>query len=305
VSKFDKEIAAVAATQHQVITFADVEKAEGNRSHVRTRLASGRWELFSDNVYRLAGVPWTWEAKAFAHVCAAGDGAVASHFCAMRLHGMGFKTAGPELSVPRKRFHRPKGVTVHTSRDLDRCGIVTLAGCIPTTDPARTILDIAGKLKLQATLRNAINRGRRDGHFEWNDLIATLATHARQGRRGIAALREAIAAGYTENEATDTDSELMAFGLFKQYGYPEPVVHHVVRAPDGEKEGEIDLSYPERRIGWEIDGSVHLDPVQKAKDDARDDRLRTIYGWRIRRIWWEIPMYEPRKFIQILKATLA
>jgi hypothetical protein len=40
------------------------------------------------------------------------------------------------------------------------------------------------------------------------------------------------------------------------------------------------------------------------KDEERDDYLRAKFGWRIRRIWWEIPMYEPRKFLQIVKATL-
>lgn len=302
MSDFDRNIAAIAATQHQVITFADVEKAGGGRHHAETRVTAGRWELFADNVYRLAGVPWTYEGKVFATVCAAGPGAVVSHFCAARLHGMGFTKTLPEVSIPRGRYHRPKDLTVHTSSDLDRCEIVMLAGCIPVTDPSRTILDIARKLG-PVKLKSAIEDGRRLELLDWHSLIATAAAHARQGRPGITKLRTQIALGYTENEATDTDSELAAFGLLKQH-FGEPVVHHCIREADGRIAGEIDLSYPDTTTGFEIDGDVHLDPVQKAKDDERDDYLRAKFGWRVRRIWWEIPVKDPAKFIRIVKATL-
>jgi len=52
----------------------------------------------------------------------------------------------------------------------------------------------------------------------------------------------------------------------------------------------MDLPYPGRKLDFEIDGNVHLDPVQKAKDDARDAEVRDVYGWIVRRIWWEIPV---------------
>lgn len=304
MSSFDKKIAAVAAVQHQIITYADVEAAGGGYKHVATRVAAGRWDFFRDNVYRLAGTPWTYEARVFATVCAAGPGAVASYSCAARLHGMGFTKAVPEVSIPRGRFHRPDGLRVHTSSDLDRCTTVLRAGCIPVTDPARTVLDLAGTLKLTTNVSKAIEDGRRADLLGWSDVVTVLATHARQGRRGVTRLREAIACGYTENEATDTDSELMALSLFRQHNLAEPVVHHRIYDADGRIAAEIDLAYPDRRTGYEIDGSVHLDPVQKAKDDDRDDYLRTVYGWRIRRIWWEIPMYQPQKFVRIVTATL-
>ena len=55
---------------------------------------------------------------------------------------------------------------------------------------------------------------------------------------------------------------------------------------------------------FEIDGIVHLDPVQRVKDEARDNELRVRYGWLVRRIWWEIPVYQPREFVRIVKDTL-
>jgi hypothetical protein len=254
-------------------------------------------------VYRIAGVPWTYEARVFAAVNAAGSEAAASFFCAARLHGMGFKRALPELSVPRARFFRPEGITVHTSRDLDRCEIVKVDS-IPVTDAARTLLDICGRLKLPATRRKTTEEARRNGLVDWHDLARCVATHARKGRRGLNNLREVIAAGMSNDEVTDTESELIALSLIREYGLPEPVLQHEIRDTYGEIVASMDFAYLDRKTNIEIDGPVHLRPEVKQKDEARDFVLREYYGWKVRRVWWEIPVYQPRKFVEIMRQTL-
>lgn len=300
----DKALASVALKQHGVIALEDVLGAGGSLHHAKARIASGRWIKVHRGVYRLAGVPWTWHGQVMAAVKAAGPGAAASFFCAARLHGFGFMRAAIEISVPRGHFHRPEGVTVHTSTDLDRCEIVERDG-IPTTDVARSLLDMGGALKYFGTFARTVEQARRLEKVTWHDLVVCLAKHARRGRRGITRLRELIEIGMGNDEVTDTDSELIALSLLREYGFPEPTLQHRIYAEDGRLVAEMDLAYVDRRLDFEIDGSVHLDPIVKAKDDARDAEVRERYGWTVRRIWWEIPVRRPTEFIRIVRHYLS
>lgn len=303
VSDFDATLAALALRQHAVITLDDVIAAGGTKHHANARVAAGRWLKVHRGVYRLAGAPWTWEGQVLAGLKAAGEGAVASHQCAARLHGFGFAKALPEISVPRGNKNRPCGVAVHNSNDLALCDVVTI-DCIPTTDAARTALDVA--LYLNSTLLSkSIEAGRRRKLFDWHDLIVCLVKHAKKGRPGIRRFREAIARGSVNHGITDTDSELVSLALIREHGLPEPTLQHRIYRADGRILAEMDFAYLDKKTNFEIDGPVHLDPAVRAKDDARDDELRTVYGWRVRRIWYEIPLYQPSKFIRIIRDTLA
>jgi hypothetical protein len=302
MSHIDRKLAAIAATQHSLVTLQDVVNAGGDKKYAARRAAAGRWEHVFETVYRIAGVAWTYEAKVLALVLAAGEGAVASHFCAMRLLGLGFRHAPPEISIPRGRNHRPDGYLVHTSTDLDRCNVVRRHG-IPITDPARTLLDVARKLRGTA-LVNAVEEARRHDLATWHDLIACVSTHARRGRAGIRRMREVIAGGVTNDGITDTDSELAALGLLRENGYDEPRLQFRIYEDDGARlVAEMDLAYPLDKVNFEIDGDVHLQDAVRLKDEKRDHMLRTVYGWTIRRIWWTIPVREPDLFLQIVKGA--
>jgi hypothetical protein len=301
VSDLDRRLAAVALDQHSLISLADVRAAGGAKEHAATRVIAGRWEQVHQTVFRIAGVPWTYEAQVLGSVMAAGPGAVASHLCAARLLGLGFTTASPELSIPRGRFHRPQGARVHQSTDLDRCEVEHRHG-IPLTDPARTLLDL-GRYLGPVALRRAVEQARRLDLVTWSDLVHCLVTHARQGRHGIRRFREVLATGMAIDEVTDTDSELLALTLIREHGLPEPSLHHRVRDGDGELLAEIDLAYVPWKAGIEIDGRVHLDPEVRMKDDARDHALRR-QGWTIRRVFSDIPVRHPQQFLQIVRALL-
>jgi hypothetical protein len=304
VVDLDRKLAAVALAHHGIITLADVLEAGGNQDYARSRVDAGRWEQVHRGVYHLAGAPFTYESEVFAAVCAAGKGAVVSQFCAARLHGIGFKRALVELTVPRGRFHRPKGIKVHTSTDLDRCDVVIVAGCIPVTDPDRTLLDMARRLKLKSH-KKAIRDARRLELVDWHSLVITLAKHARRGRPGIKNFREYIVAASAVDGLTETDSEMVAVALLAEAGLPAPSVQHEVRARDGRIVARMDIAYVPNKTNFEIDGPIHKEPEVAAKDDERDHELRTRYGWLVRRIPHTIPLEEPRRFLAIVKETLA
>lgn len=296
----DRTLAALAAQRHSLLTLDDVVAAGGTRSSASVRVKAGRWESPHPGVYRIAGIPWSYEARVMAAVLAGGPGAVASHRCAARLLGIGFAKAEPEISVPRGRNRRRAVADVHESTDLDRCATHLVCG-IPVTDPARTLLDLGRYIGHQA-LERAVEQARRRGLVDWPELIRCLVTHARQGRHGVRRLREVIAAGMARSEVTDTDSELIALAVIREHGLPEPEVHH--RVYDGERlVAELDLAYPDHLVDIEIDGAVHNDPVVRQKDDARDHHLRRL-GWTVRRIWCEVPIDQPAAFIHTVRTLL-
>lgn len=305
MSEIDKTIVATAATQYALLRLSDVEKATGDRDkakhHAARRVKAGLFDDVGHEVYRIAGVPWTYEAEVLRAAFVAGDGAVASHFCAARLYGLGWPHARPELTIPRSRFHRPDGVVVHTSRDLGRCEIWTPSG-IPATEPARVLLDMAGTRLGPHALARTIETARKLDLVTWNDLGRILATHARRGRPGIRKLREVVAAGSVNDGVTETDSELFALSLLRDSGFGEPVLQHRVIDPDGELIASMDFAYLPDLVNFEIDGPVHLQPDVKRKDEARDAACRRR-GWTVRRIWYEIPVHQPYDFMQIVRET--
>jgi hypothetical protein len=297
----DRRLASVAIAQHSLLTLDDVIAAGGSRAHARRRVESGRWELVAPGVYRIAGVPWTYEATVLAAVLAAGPGAVASHRCAARLLGIGFARAEPELSIPRGRNHRRPGVLVHQSTDLDRAAKVRACG-IPVTEPARTVLDLARYIG-PVPLRRAIEQTRRMHGTTWTELIRCLADHARQGRHGVRRLRRVVAAGMSIEEVTDTDSELLGLSILRESALPDPLLHHRVHDDDGDLVAEVDYAWPDRLAALELDGLAHLDPEVRRHDEARDHELRRR-GWTVRRAWGELPVRQPEAFLRLARDLL-
>lgn len=301
---FDKTIAQIATTQYSLITLGNVLEAGGSPVTAKRRVAAGRWDWCSEEVYRIAGVAWCYEARVLALVFGGGDGAAASHLCAGRLLGMGFRNAPPEISIPRGRFHRPRKGVVHTSTDLDRCRLVTPHG-IPTTDPARTLLDVAGLRVGPRSIRRLAESTRRLELVDWHDVASCLAAHARKGRPGISKLRGVVADGGLNNGITDADSELLALSLLREHGFGEPTLQHELRDNEtGELRALMDLAYLDRLVNLEIDGAVHLRPEVRRKDEERDHFARSR-GWTVRRVWWEIPVAQPNLFVSIVRETFA
>jgi hypothetical protein len=280
----DHDLLPTFARQHWLASAADVRTAGGTQGAIDRRLRTGRWELADRGVYRLVGPPPSWRTSLLAPILSAGPRARASHFAAAALHGIpGYPESTPELTIPRGQGQRRPDLKVHTSTDLERSTLVVV-DAIPVTDVARTILDLArtvGDKRLGRTIENA----RRLKATDWDQLISTLARHARRGRPGIRRLRRVIARNAHRDEITDSDFELLVLALLLESGLPEPVLHH--RVTDGERfVAEVDLAYPELRIAIELDGRVHLDEARRELDLPRQNDL-ILCGWIVLRFTWQ------------------
>ncbi len=285
-----------------LLTYEDVLMAGGTSKHIQRRVTSGRWVHVAPRVYLIAGAPFDWTTRQLAAVRSAGDQAVASHLAAARLFGIpGFLTAGIELSVPRGTLKPRRGIRIHQSTDLDRCSTVIRDG-IPVTDPARTLLDL-GRYVGVGRLARATEFLRREAHTDWDELIETLAHHARRGRHGVRRLRTVILREAHRTEITDSQLELLLLSLIREAGLPEPVLHYRV-THDGRFVAEVDFAYPELRIAIECDGAVHLDDQVWERDLPRQNDL-VLIGWTVLRFSYRRLRERPDAVIAEIRAALA
>ena len=115
---------------------------------------------------------------------------------------------------------------VHTSTDLDRCRCVAIEG-IPTTDVARTLLDLGRRVGDRRLLR-AIEWSRREGTVDWPALIATLARHARVVALASDASDASSLRTSNETRSPTPTSSCSCLALLAEAGLPTPELHHRV-----------------------------------------------------------------------------
>lgn len=290
------------AAQHWLISRNQATEAGATERQIDHRLHTGVWDVADVGVYHLSGAPRPWEARALAPILAVGPGAVASHLCAARLHGMpGFGKSGPEITIERGLGARRPTLRVHTSTDLDRTSPVVRSG-VPVTDIERTLLDI-GRYVGDRRLLRAIEWSRRERDTEWATLISVLHRHARRGRPGIARLRRLIATHAHRDEVTDSDLELLFLTLLAEHGLPEPVLHF--RVTDGSRfVAEVDAAYPEDKIAIELDGSHHLHDKVRERDLPRQNDL-VLVGWTVLRFTWARIAARPELVVAEVRTALA
>jgi hypothetical protein len=303
VASVDETIAGLARGQHSVFSGAQALAQGATRKALRHRVAVGRLTRIDHDIFHVAGAPLTWESKVVAVLLAAGPDAVASHRCAAALWGIeGFTRGTPELTVPRGQRFRRSSARVHESTDLDRCGR-RVRDHIAVTDPARTLLDLGRKMS-DTKLLAAIESARRLKLTSWNELIASLAKHARRGRPGIRRMRRVIAANVHREEITDSAFELLVLALLVEHGLPEPVVHHILFGPDGRALAEIDLAYPALRIAIELDGGDHRRIEVFERDRPRQNGI-VLENWIILRFTWDAFVHRPHEIVETVRAAMA
>lgn len=303
MGKADEVLADLARGQHAVFSGRQAVARGVSRKMLRSREAAGRLTRLDHDVYHVSGTPVTWHTKLRATLLAAGDGAVASHRAAALLWGLdGYRPGTPEITVPRGQRFRRASTQVHSSTDLDRCGVRVRDG-IPVTDPSRTLLDLARRTK-DGPLLEAIECARRLGLTSWMELVATLAKHARRGRPGIRRLRRVIAENIHRREVTDSTFELLVIALLLEHGLPEPVLHHRLFAVDGRLLAEIDLAYPSLRIAIELDGAVHRDRDVFERDRPRQNGI-VLEGWMVLRFTWKDMVDDPDGLVASVRAAIA
>jgi very-short-patch-repair endonuclease len=285
VEALPARMAAVAATQHALITLDQLAELKVTRHQRAHLLASGRIVRVGRDVYRLNGAPSTWQARIAAAQLAAGPGAVVSYRSAAALYALdGFdQQRVVHLSVPASRAPRKaSGVQYHRCADYDLI-VVEHRQNIPVSDPARLVLDLYASEPNPDVARRGLFSARKKNLTSWATLEECLARHARQGRNGITQLRADLEL-YRRIGCPETSFEDAIARLLMGAGLPDPQLQYRVLTPGGRY--RIDVAFPDFRVGIEGKSKAHhLTDEAFEADPVRDANL-SIAGWVIIHVTW-------------------
>jgi hypothetical protein len=259
---FDAELTRWFARQHGLITRS---QAGDDRARIEHRLASGRWVRVGAGVYRLAGMPVTWEQRALAACLIAGPGAVVSHRSAAVLLGIsGFRPGPLEITVPPGRSARNPLARVHrkTLEPRER----TIRDHIPVTHPVRTLVDLARTVAPEV-LEEAVD-----------DVLCRRVVRL-EDLADEKPLAPVLAAWNGDGALPGSAAEISLVRALTAAGLPPPRRQHWVAAAHA----RVDLAYPAERIAIELDSfRWHAGTRPFESDRARGNRI-VAAGWHLLR----------------------
>jgi very-short-patch-repair endonuclease len=188
-----------------------------------------------------------------AALLACGDGAVLSHLSAAAVWGLAHAPPTVEVTVPRDRRPRPRGVRVHRPNSLT-ADETRMRDGLRVTTPKRTLTDLARTLSL-------------------DDLERVVAeAHARRlvpafgGEDVPAKLRQVLAGG---PRLTKSEAERLLLRLIRRAGLPVPETNVLVAGC------QVDALWRDQRIAVEVDSwGFHGHRAAFERDRRRDVKLR-------------------------------
>jgi very-short-patch-repair endonuclease/predicted transcriptional regulator of viral defense system len=270
----DLRVAHLAEEQWGVLSLDELRMCGLTRKEVAGRVVSGRLHSLHRGVYAVGHANIPLEGRFLAAVKACGPTAVLSHFSAAVLYDLfRWDDRYPEVTTKTDRTHR--GIRVHRSSVLEVQDVTRHKG-IPTTTPARTLVDLAATLDYRP-LRRAVRQA--------HTLVTTrqlLDTLARLGpRRGVTKLARILAAGPapTRSELEDAVLDLIRTGGLKHPDVNVPLTIEGRRVIP-------DFRWPEQRLVIEADGAEWHDNRLAREDDAERQALLEAHGERVLRVTW-------------------
>ena len=227
-------------------------------------------------------------------VLAAGPGAVLSYRSAAELWGIR-PSSGPRIDVSGPR-HRRSTARLELHRVEMQADEVTAASGIPVTTPARTLFDLASLLS-RDQLERAFNEAEVRRLASPTSLDALVARYP--GRRGTRAIRAVLAKHRATGAPIPTSVlERRLLSLLDAHGLPRPRINRLT------EHGELDATWPDRRLIVECDGfATHGTRTAFEADRARDREL-VVAGWRVIRITWRQLTDEPETIAKQLGKLL-
>jgi REase_MTES_1575 len=189
-----------------------------------------------------------------------------------------------EIFTPTRQASPAAWLILHNNQSLP-ADEVRKMGPLLVTSPARTLLDLGAVIsprQVEHALEDAVRR-KLTNFVELNDI---LLRHAASGRNGVGVLRELL----EDRSPSDVDQhsrfERRMLRLMKNAGLPVPERQHLVFDSDGYPFAQIDLAYPEIKLGIECDSyTFHSGREAWEADLARRNKL-TLMGWYIIHVTW-------------------
>jgi predicted transcriptional regulator of viral defense system len=238
-------LARMAKNQHGVVSIRQLEGPLGfSQRSVARAVEGGRLHRVHRGVYAIGHTELSQRAECLAAVLAVGPGALLSYYSAGWLWGLWSGSPAPfEVTAFVPRHHQPpKGVRRHRARNLDDEDRALIDG-IPVTSVARTLLDLAWKLRSDQ-LRRVLARAEDLGLFDLEAIHAVIKRN--RGHHGAKRLRFALSI-YERPIWTRSDFERQFVEHLVESGLPRPATGW------NEVGHELDVYWPEYGFGIELD----------------------------------------------------
>lgn len=291
----DWRVAAVAGREAGVLGLDELRECGLDRQAVLVRARNGRLHRLYRGVYAVGHVAVPRNARFLAAVKACGSDAVLSHHSAAALLGLADHDEDrlPDVTIPHSARRHVPGVRIHRTVRLRDHDWLLCEG-IPTTTPARTVIDLSAHLSdraLRALLREALGKRR----LTLRALLRAIATAG--PRPGMRRLRRVIADGIpTRSELEEAVKDLLEANGF------EPPEINVPLQLDG-RTVIPDFRWPAERVVVEADGrDWHDNPLVRSADLERQ-RLLEAHGDTVVRVTWAEVAAAPARTCRRIEAA--
>ncbi len=289
-------LAELAAAQAGRVSRAQLVALGFGRRAIEHRLARGRLHRVHRGVYAVGHTAAAPTSRAIAALLLAGPDAVLSHDAAAAIWGLRREVDGPiDVTIPGREPSRHRELRVHRTQRLAPWEVDQCLG-LPLTSPARTLLDLAGRLDGRG-LRWAVEEGRVLGIVTVDELVHATAQH--RGRRGVARLRRVLAASADVPLRTRSGGERGLIDLILAAELPAP------RANVRLHGWEVDLHWPQEGLVVELDGFRFHASRSAFERDRRKDAALQARGLRVVRLSWRQVRDEPEIVVGLLRRLLA
>lgn len=291
-------VSAYLASHHGVITRDKALELGLTADQVERQLRDGMWRGLHRGIYQSTDHADGPEARLLAGCLVGGPSAVASHCSAAWLWGL-IPAPPPRPAVTVARERRPSwdAVEWHRRDDLDPGRVLVHRG-LPVTDPLRTIADL-GEVLARRDLEDVVDRGVARRLLSVGALEAEIGRLSKPGRRGVPALRDALARRGLTGAPDPSVLESRVLRLLRRWGVT-PAGTEVVVA-DGRYRIDVELA---AGLALEVDGyAYHWSPEAKAADSRRRNELRH-HGIRVIEADWVTVMHDPDSLRATIEAAL-
>jgi predicted transcriptional regulator of viral defense system len=238
-------LARLASRQHGVVSIRQLEQRLGfSHQAVLRAVASGRLHRVYRGVYAVGHTDLSQRGECLAAVLAVGPGALLSYYSAGWLWGLWPGSPAPfEVTAFVPRHHpAPQGVVRHRARNLAEEDRALIDG-IPVTSVARTLLDLAWKLRSDQIAR-VLSRAEELKLLDLDAINAVIECN--RGHHGAKRLRVALDI-YKPAVYTRSEFERRFVDHLVAAGLPRPTTGW------NELGYELDVYWPELHFGVELD----------------------------------------------------
>jgi very-short-patch-repair endonuclease len=284
-----------AKAHHGIIT----RDASGlPRSTWYRAIEQGDIQQLHPNVARLIGTPDTPEQRIIAGVLAIGAPALASHRSAARLWGVPRPADDPVdvILTGDRRDLCLDGVVIH--RPVDRARVTPLRRYgIACTNVLRMIVDL-GAVDPDG-VHPAVGHAVATRLASLDAIEAAVGQHARQGRRGIVAARDAIADWSIDHKPADSILEVVMARLVRRFELPPVEFHPTIEGH------EVDFRIVDAPVILECDGWAYHGAIRdNFERDRRRDAELIAAGWVVLRFTYRSITTRPKATADRIRAAV-